>query len=79
MDRDRIFRIHQRIDQLDILSARMSRYMNILKDDICTLAHQIIDDTGNRFLVTRNRVRTEHDRIVRLNGYLTVCTGCHAG
>ena len=37
MDRDRILRLYQGIDQFQFFLAGMSRYMGILEDDICSL------------------------------------------
>lgn len=61
MHRNRVQRIYQRINQLDIFLARMSADMYIFENHICTLAHQFIDNTGNRFLISRNRMGTEYN------------------
>jgi len=68
MHRNRVQRIYQRINQLDIFLARMSADMYIFENHICTLAHQFIDHTGNRFLISRNRMGTEYNGIIWLNG-----------
>ena len=79
MHRNRVQRIYQRINQLDIFLARMSADMYIFENHICALAHQFIDHTGNRFLISRNRMGTEYNGIIWLNGNFTVHAGCHAG
>ena len=56
VNRDRIFRMHQRIDQLDLLLAGMAGNMNILENHVGSHHGQLVDDLGNSFLVARNRI-----------------------
>ena len=56
MNRNRIFWSYQRIDQFDFFLAGMSGYVNILENNLCTLHGQLIDNLGNGFLISRNRI-----------------------
>ena len=56
MYRNRILRMYQRIDQLDLLLTCMSGNMYILKNNIRTLHIKLVNDLGNCFLIARNRI-----------------------
>ena len=45
VNRDRIFRMHQRIDQLDLLLAGMAGNMDILENHVGSLHGQLVDDS----------------------------------
>ena len=79
MNRNCIFRFNQRIDQFDFLLACMSGNMNILEDNFCTLHGKFIDNLGYRFLISRNRIGTENNRIIRFNHDFLVDIRCHTG
>ena len=79
MDRDRIFRFDQGIDQLDLLLAGMSGYVGILEDNLRTLHGELVDNLGYCLLISRNRVGTENDRIIRLDRDLLVDICSHTG
>ena len=69
MNRDCIFRFYQRIDQLDFFLAGMSRNMDILENNLRTLHGKLIDNLGYRFLISRNRIGTENNSIIRFDHY----------
>ena len=75
----RILRMDQRVDQLDLFLTGVSGYMGILKNNICALAKQFIDDLGNRLLISRDRVGGENNRISRADGDLAVHVVGHTG
>ena len=79
MHRYRILGVYQRVDQLYIFPAGMTGHMNILENNICTLTHQLVDNAGNRFFVSRNRIGTENNGIVGLDTHFPVGSVCHAG
>ena len=79
MDRDRIFRFHKGIDQLDFFLACMSGHMDILENNLGALHGQLIDNLGNCFFISGDRIGTEDDGIVRFDGDLLVDIGCHTG
>ena len=79
VNRDCVFRFHKGIDQLQILLAGMSGNMCILEDNLCAFCRQLIDHAGNRLLISRDRVGTEDNRIVRLNRHLSVNIRGHTG
>ena len=58
MHRNRIFRSHQRVDQLNLLLTRMTGYMYILENNLCTFHGQFIDNIGNCLLISRDWVGT---------------------
>ena len=55
--RNRIFRMHQRINQLDLFLACMSGNMDILENNLCTLHRQLVDDSRYSFFIPGNRIR----------------------
>ena len=75
--RDRILRMYQRIDQFDLFFAGMSGNMHILEDHVGSLFAEFIDDIGYRLFISRDRMGTENDGIVWLDGYLAVGAICH--
>ena len=77
--RNRIFGMHKRIDQLDLLLAGMSRHMSILEDHIGALGGQLVDNLRHRFLIARNRIGTEDNRISRHDMNLPVQVLRHPG
>ena len=77
--RNRILRLHQGIDQLDLLLAGMSGNMDILEDYVGTLHRQLVDNARYSFFISRNRIGTKNDRIVRLDRHFLVHAACHAG
>ena len=79
MNRDCIFRFYQRIDQLDFFLAGMSGNMDILEDNLCSLHGKLIDNLGHRFLISRNRIGTENNSIVRFNHYFLMDVCSHTG
>ena len=56
MNRDCVLWIDKRINKLYILLAGMTGNMDILEYNVCTLHHELIDDTCNRLLISRYRV-----------------------
>ena len=78
MNRDCIFRFYQRIDQLDFFLAGMSGNMDILENNLRTLHGKLIDNLGYRFLISRNRIRTEDNRIVWLYRHFSVHVRRHS-
>ena len=56
MYRNRILRLHERINQLYLFLAGMSRYMNILENYICSLAVELVNDIRYILLISRNRM-----------------------
>ncbi len=79
VNRERVFRLHQRVDHLDLLLAGVSGHMRVLEDDLRALHTQLVDDLGHRLLVARDRVGGEHDYIPRIDLYLAVQVCRHAG
>ena len=53
--------------------------MRILEYHVRTLCRKLIDHTGYCLLISRNRIRTENDRVIRLNRHFTVYIPCHSG
>ena len=53
--------------------------MGILEDNLSALGRQFIDHAGNGFLISRDRVGAEDDRIVRLDRDLAVHVRRHPG
>ena len=56
MNRNRVFRTDQGIDQFNLFLAGMSRYMSILENNFCALHIQLVDHFGNCFFISRNRI-----------------------
>ena len=79
MNRNRIFRFYQRVNQFDLFLTGMTGNMNILENNLCTFHGQFINDTGHCFFITRNRVGTENNGITWFNGnfFMNIC--CHTG
>ena len=77
MNRDCIFRFYQRIDQLDFFLAGMSGYVCILENNLGTFHGKFVDNLGYGFLITRDRVGAEDDRIVRFDHDFLMNVGCH--
>ena len=73
VDRNCIFGMHQRIDQLDLFLAGMTGYMHILEDHLCSLHGQLIDNLGNCFFISRNRIGTQDHGISRFHLYIFRC------
>ena len=71
--------MYQRINQFDFFFAGMSGNMHILKDYVSALHAELINNIRYCFFISRNRMGTENNGIVWLNGYLTVCSICHTG
>ncbi len=72
MDRNCIFRFYKGVDQLNLLLAGMSGYMDILENNLCTLHGQFVDNLGNCLFISGNRIGAENDGIVRLDRDLLV-------
>ena len=72
MNRDRILRLCQCVDQLDLLLTGMAGYMCILLNDLCTLCCQLVDNLGYILLIARNRTGAEDNGISRLDRDTTV-------
>ena len=79
MDRDGIFRANQRIDQFHLFLAGMTGYMGIVENNLCALNIQVIDNSGNSFFISRNRIGTEYDQVIWHDLNLTVHAACHTG
>ena len=83
MDRNCVLRLNQGVNKLDVLLAGMSRYMNILENNLRAFFIQLIDDIGDRLLISGNRMRGEYNQIAGLNCHLLVDVrrhsrqGCH--
>ena len=77
VNRDRIFRFYQRIDQFQFFLTCMTGYMCILEDDIRSLSCQFIDYLGYRLFISRDRIRAEDDRITRHDRYFLMHICCH--
>ena len=77
VNRDRIFGMHQRIDQFDLFLAGMTGYMHILEDHLGSHHGQLIDDPGNCFLISRNRIGTQDHGVPWFHLYLPVHICCH--
>ena len=45
MDRNRIFRVYQRINQLDFFLAGMSGYVRVLENNFRAFSGKVVDDT----------------------------------
>ena len=58
VDRDRIFRTYQRINEFDLLLACMPGYMGILGNYGRALHGEFVDDSRYGFLISRDRGRT---------------------
>ena len=56
MYRNRVFRPDQRINQFNFLLTGMTGYMRVLENDVCSLHGELIDHSGYRFLISRNRL-----------------------
>ena len=57
----------------------MSGNMDILENNFGPLHGQLIDNLGNCFFISGNRIGAEDDGIVWLNGNLLMDVGCHTG
>ena len=79
MHRNRIFRMNQRIDQLDLFLTCMAGYVGILENNIRPFHRKLIDHSGNCFFISRNRVGAENNGIARLDLHFTMHVGCHTG
>ena len=79
MNRDRIFRFYQRIDQFQFFLTCMTGYMCILENNLGTFHRKLVDNLGYSLLITWNRMRTENNCIIRFNGNLLVDIGSHTG
>ncbi len=57
----------------------MAGYMDILENNIRALFTELIDNIGDCFFISGNRMGAEHNQISRLNGYLLVNVRGHSG
>ena len=79
MHRNGILRFYQGVDQFDLFLTGMTGYMYVLENNVCTLHGKLIDNTGNCLFISRDRVGTEHDRIVRFDRNFFMHATCHTG
>ena len=73
-----IFWLDQSIDQLNILLAGVSGYMNVLEYDVRPLQKELIDHVGDRFLIARDGAGGEDNGISLSDRYLPVNALRHA-
>ena len=57
----------------------MSGNMDILENNLRTLHGKLIDNLGYRFLISRNRIGTENNRIIRFDHYFLMDVCSHTG
>ena len=79
MNRNRVFRTHQSVDQLDLFLTCMAGYVGILIDYFGALHGQFVDNLGHGLLIAGNRSGAEHYHIGRFNRYLFVGASRHTG
>ena len=79
VNRDRILRLHQRIDQLEILLAGVTGDMHILEDDVRALHQQFVDDVRHGLFVAGDRVGREDDRVIPVDRDFLMLAARHAG
>lgn len=78
---DEILGLCQRVDDLELLLARMARnvqHVRAVVDDLNALAEELVDDTRDGVLVAGDGARRDDDAVAGADLDLLVLGKCHA-
>ena len=79
VDGDGVLRFHKGVDQLQLLLTGMSGYVGILEDHVGPLLGELIDDLGDGFLISRNGIGAEDNRVSGHDSHFLVDVRRHPG